>query len=60
MMTRIRIDLSQGIVEAEGSEDFEKEIYNHFKDNLSKLSSLPKRDKYPGPGTKNERCDLSV
>jgi len=35
MTTKIRIDLSQGIVEAEGSEDFVQMIYDDFKDKIS-------------------------
>lgn len=34
MNTKIRIDLTQGIIEAEGNEDFVKSIYNDFKERL--------------------------
>ncbi len=42
MSTKIRIDLSQGIVEAEGSESFVRMIYDDFKeriDNSKKIQS---------------------
>lgn len=39
MITKIRIDISSGIVEAEGSEPFVKAIYDDFKDRLSKNAS---------------------
>ena len=37
MNTRVRIDLSQGIVEAEGSEEFVRSVYGDFKDRLEKI-----------------------
>ncbi len=36
MSTRIRIDLAQGMVEAEGSEEFVRAVYEEFKDRLGK------------------------
>jgi hypothetical protein len=39
MTTKIRLDLNQGLVEAEGSEDFVAKIYNDFKDRLTQLSA---------------------
>lgn len=35
--TKIKIDLSQGLIEAEGSEDFVKLIYSDFKDKLQEM-----------------------
>lgn len=37
--TKLRIDLSQGIIEAEGSEEFVSSIYSDFKDNLKTIPS---------------------
>lgn len=34
MTTKIRVDLSQGIIEAEGSEDFVREVYSDFRDRI--------------------------
>jgi hypothetical protein len=34
MLSKIRIDLSQGIIEAEGSEEFVKEMYHDFRERL--------------------------
>lgn len=63
MNTKIRIDLSQGIIEAEGNEDFVKIIYNDFKeriDNTKKVKSKstqtnpPKQTTKSPPGKKEE------
>ena len=40
MNTKIRIDLTQGIIEAEGNEDFVKTIYNDFKERLDSPKSF--------------------
>lgn len=48
MITKIRIDLTQGIVEAEGSEEFVRSIYDDFRSSLkdsSKLQTLQPEDK---------------
>lgn len=42
MITRIRIDLSQGIIEAEGNEEFVRSIYGDFKARLDALSAAPR------------------
>ena len=48
MTTKIRIDLSQGIVEAEGSETFVQRIYNDFKESLaSGVDPMPPAGKKP-------------
>ena len=39
MNTKIRIDLAQGIIEAEGNEDFVKIIYNDFKEKIQSEES---------------------
>lgn len=46
--TKIRIDLDQGIVEAEGSETFVKSVYHDFKQVLS-TRVLPKAPTVPKP-----------
>lgn len=43
MNTKLRIDVSSGLLEVEGSEDFVKSIYEDFKDNL-KTSPAPNPD----------------
>ena len=35
MNTRVRIDLSQGIIEAEGSEEFVRSVYGDFKNRMN-------------------------
>lgn len=35
MNTKLKIDLSSGVLEVEGSEDFVKHIYDDFKDNIT-------------------------
>ena len=40
-MTRIRIDMVQGIIEAEGSEEFVRSVYDEFKVRLSEHESNP-------------------
>ena len=47
--TRIRIDLSQGIIEAEGSEEFVRAIYGDFK---GRLESTPIAPTPPAVGEK--------
>ena len=56
MTTRLKIDLSQGILEVEGSETFVKAIYNDFKAHFVKsdvtaeelpLTTKSKRAKTP-------------
>jgi hypothetical protein len=56
--TRIRIDLTQGIIEAEGTEDFVRSIYGDYKEALksdnrgrSGLSPEGRARKTRGPGT---------
>jgi len=41
MTTRIRIDLVQGIIEAEGSEEFVRLIYSEFKARLNAMPAAP-------------------
>lgn len=41
-ITKIKIDLSQGIIEAEGSESFVLNVYSDFKDKLNQESKPPK------------------
>jgi len=45
--TRVRIDLSQGVVEAEGSEDFVRSIYDDFKDRIQSGKNSAFRKKAP-------------
>lgn len=55
--SRIRIDISQGIVEAEGSEDFVRSIYDDFKSQTELVSSkaLPqKKQASPKTATKSK------
>jgi len=40
--TKLKIDLSQGIIEAEGTEEFVLTIYSDFKDKLVTESNIPK------------------
>ena len=44
MNTKIRIDLAQGIIEAEGNEDFVKIIYNDFKEKISSPKNLKSKN----------------
>ena len=46
--TKIRIDLSQGVIEAEGSEQFVLSIYSDFKEKIQGKLKSP-------PGTKKEK-----
>jgi hypothetical protein len=41
MSARVRIDLAQGILEAEGTEEFLLEIYRDFRDRLSESLKVP-------------------
>jgi hypothetical protein len=42
--TKLRIDLSQGTLEVEGSETFVRDIYNDYKDRMSKITPvIPKK-----------------
>jgi hypothetical protein len=41
MTTKIRIDLSQGIIEAEGSEEFVRSIYGDLKARLDAMPTAP-------------------
>lgn len=44
MDTKLRIDLSQGIIEVEGSEAFVRELYNDYKERISKPTPVtPKK-----------------
>ena len=43
--TKIKIDLSQGLIEAEGNEDFVKLVYYDFKDKLQGSTSVKTKGK---------------
>lgn len=45
MTAKIKIDLSQGVIEAEGSEEFLKEIYSDFKERMKS----PAKDSIKSP-----------
>lgn len=52
--TKIKIDLSQGLIEAEGSEDFVKLIYSDFKDKLQEMDK-GKQKKVDGKKKEEEK-----
>lgn len=43
MDTKLRIDISQGFLEVEGSEAFVREIYGDFKDKISELAQVTQK-----------------
>ena len=49
MNTKIRIDLSQGIIEAEGNEDFVKIIYDDFKERIDSSKKFQSKSVQPLP-----------
>jgi len=56
--TKIKIDLSQGIIEAEGSEQFVMKIYSEFKERLAsekKHLKKPEKIKRADPAAKPEK-----
>lgn len=54
--TKLRIDLSQGIIEAEGTEEFVSSIYSDFKDKLVVTApDIRKRQSVPTPASPAKR-----
>jgi len=48
--SKLRIDLSNGLLEVEGDEALVRDVYKDFKDQLAKASSTPhKPQQHPSP-----------
>ena len=58
MNTRVRIDLAQGVVEAEGSEEFVRAIYSDFKDRLTSQVRLHHQNDPANEGREKKRTSL--
>jgi len=59
-MTKLHIDLTNGILEVEGEEEFVNKIYNDFKDELAGLKTLKRSPKISEKDRSGDKPDLEI